>query len=319
MNTPILIDLPSTGQRLAIARAAGWKNWEDHVATWRATLPAQKKHSQPKKSAPTGVIPPGPWYRVAWLLLSDDERHRLTHRSRSGKVLPPTTENSPVQALSAPSKMPGYSWAITAGRTCPGAVYGEGAICSACYAGGADHGNTANANNKTRGYISRTAVRRALLVREHFTRILCTTPAGRVTFADHMAAWIARNTDPADPYFRIHDSGDFWGPSYIDAWASIIARCPTITFWAPTRSWHIALSKGGRWADSFAALNALPNATIRPSALFIGDDAPQIDGFAAGSGVKTTDWNCPASTTHNECRSCRACWDTETAIYYHAH
>jgi hypothetical protein len=231
--------------------------------------------------------------------------------------------------------MPGYSWALTAGRTCPGAVYGDDAICGpdyaahplapgekprkGCYAGGTDHGDPLNPSNTARGYISRTAVRRALLVREQYSRITTSTPAGRALFAAHMIQWIAENTDPADPYFRLHDSGDLFSPAYIDAWTAVIVALPQIQFWAPTRSWHIAQSKGGRWASSFAALNALPNATIRPSALHTNTDAPSLDGWAAGSGVKATDWNCPASTTNNECRHCRACWSPDTAIYYHLH
>jgi hypothetical protein len=214
-------------------------------------------------------------------------------------------------------------------------VYGPDAICGpdyathpllpgetprkGCYAGGTDHGEPTNPSNLQRGYITRTVVRRALLVREQFARITTATPSGRATFAAHMVQWITANTDPADPFFRVHDSGDFFSPSYIDAWVQVIAATPSIRYWAPTRSWHIARDKGGRWAASFAALNLLPNTAIRPSALQRGDDAPALPGWAAGSGVKAEGWNCPASTTNNECQSCRACWSPETAIYYHWH
>jgi hypothetical protein len=283
-----------------------------------------------KKSAPKGTIPPGPWYQVAWLLLTDAERHRLTHRARLGKVLPPTLPDSPVQALSAPTKMPGYSWAIPAGRTCPGAVYGDdavghGAICSSCYAGGADHGNIEDPNNRYRGYIARSEVHRALLVREQFARVTTATARGRSFFVTHMTQWIAANTDPADPYFRLHDSGDLFSPAYVDAWTAIIAALPWVSFWAPTRSWHIAddiRARGGsgnRWDTAFASLNALPNATIRPSALHVNTDAPSLPGWAAGSGVKVVGWNCPAPLQGNACQACRACWAPAQAIYYHLH
>jgi hypothetical protein len=267
-----------------------------------------------KKSAPRGCIPAGPWYRTAWELLTDAERGKLEHYTRQGKHHP-TVWDSPVQALSAPSKMPGYSWSITAGRTCPGAVYGEGAICSSCYAGGSDDPS----NRRTRGYITRVHVRRAVLVREQFCRILCATAAGRAQFAEYLAGWIAANVRPADPFFRIHDSGDFYAPAYVDAWSAVAESLPAVRFWAPTRSWHIAQSKGGRWAESFARLNALPNVAIHPSALHIGEDAPVVAGFAAGSGVKATGWNCPASQQGNACGDCRQCWEPTAEVYYHLH
>jgi hypothetical protein len=272
---------------------------------------ARPNASMQGKRKMTGHVPPGPWYDLAWRMLSEPERLRLSHKTRMGRHTP-VAPTSPVSALSNPSKMPGASFGMVAGAACPGAVRtpdasGNGAICGSCYA---DRGGSS---------YTWPSVKRAYLVRFYWALLSSRSAEGRTAFVAEMASIIARNTPDSDPYFRIHDSGDFFNAAYVDMWAQIIALLPAITFWAPTRSWHLKDGSGAQWTSAFAALNAHKNAVIRPSALHINQDAPQLPGFAAGSGVKRDGWNCPASEQGNACRDCRQCWNPTVEVYYHLH
>lgn len=268
-------------------------------------------------------IPDGPWYGLAWASLPESVRVKLENYTRKGKYIP-CRVNTPTIATGEPDKMPGPSWAMEAGTSCPGAVFGTGTICEWCYASGGQHrknitlGEKAAKKAGNRGYAMRPHVVRANKVRFFFAKIASVNPQYRQLFVDTMVAAI-RDNPHLDGYFRIHDAGDFFSPSYVSMWRDITAALPDVQFWAPTRSWHLA-DPHGKWAAAFTSINALPNVTIRPSALRIEDAAPSVPGFAAGSGVKVEGYNCPASTQNNQCGSCRSCWDDRTkAIYYHAH
>lgn len=80
-------------------------------------------------------------------------------------------------------------------------------------------------------------------------------------------------------YFRIHDSGDFWGrgqPSaagyfdYAEAWLEVCRRNPEIKFWAPTRT-HVVKE----WMQWWKTKAQIPeNLAVRPSSYHFGDKAP---------------------------------------------
>ena len=42
------------------------------------------------------------------------------------------------------------------------------------------------------------------------------------------------------PYFRIHDAGDFYSPEYLEAWVVCASLMTHMRFWAPTRQWVFA-------------------------------------------------------------------------------
>ena len=46
-------------------------------------------------------------------------------------------------------------------------------------------------------------------------------------------------TIPANCQFRIHVSGDFFHPDYVDKWIEIATSRPDVTFYAYTRSWRV--------------------------------------------------------------------------------
>jgi hypothetical protein len=68
-------------------------------------------------------------------------------------------------------------------------------------------------------------------------------------------------------------------------------------------------------------LAALPNVTLRPSALNFGDSAPVVSGLHAGSTADSSyGHQCPAPLQGGNCGDCRTCWDAnETAVSYAKH
>jgi hypothetical protein len=88
---------------------------------------------------------------------------------------------------------------------------------------------------------------------------------------------------PSEPtgrrFFRIHDSGDFFEPEYLQQWKMIADRLPDITFWAPSRIWAT------EWGtDAVNDINRDPrNFIIRPSAYEVNEPGPgwnrRIEGY----------------------------------------
>ena len=218
--------------------------------------------------------------------------------------------NTNTSLLSNPSKMPGYSWGLPAHRACSRA---NGTICQGCYAAkGAYAWRTVNAAYETRFT---------------WTRECMKTAEGRAEFVAVLTAAISRATRK-QPFFRVHDSGDFFSPAYAQCWLEIMRALPNVQFWAPTRTWQQPLGGNtfrimGQDDPILATLremSKLPNVTIRPSALNFGDDAPVVDGLSAGSTADGSGKQCPAPQQGNQCGECRACWiERDTPISYRKH
>ena len=128
----------------------------------------------------------------------------------------------------------------------------------------------------------------------------------------------------ATSYFRIHDSGDFFHPSYFLGWVQIARNFPEVKFWCPTRQWVFP-----PWRKLFKE-NFTPNLVLRPSALVFGTDAPMFpptSGMAAGSTsspkAMANHWQCPAYETVSGSYAsacCRTCWDRpQDPVNYKAH
>lgn len=214
--------------------------------------------------------------------------------------------------LSKPSKMPGYAWGIPAKRACPRS---NGTICEDCYA--------------VSGFYRMPTVIQAQETRFAWVRECMRTDIGKHEFSGVM--WDAiRRACKKQPYFRIHDSGDFFSPAYTETWLWVCAGLPEVKFWAPTRAWQIpdksrsgfhVVSDSDKVMYWLRQLAKLPNVTVRPSALNFGDPAPIVSGLQAGS---TSDYKramqCPARQQGNQCGECRACWeDKEKPISYAKH
>lgn len=213
--------------------------------------------------------------------------------------------------LTEARKMPCASWSLPAREACPFAFYGNGTICHDCYA------------NKG-SYTQYPGVKKAQRARFAWVRECLKTDEGTDAFVSTMVSVIRK---AGKPYFRVHDSGDLFSPAYTWAWVRIVQALPEIKFWFPTRSWRpltmakMSATSRMAWELALTALNAEPNVTVRPSALFFNAPAPRIPGLSAGStAADDGSYSCPASKQNNECQDCRACWDKpETPISYRAH
>ena len=219
-------------------------------------------------------------------------------------------------ALSQPSKMPGHSFSLPAGPTCPASKlsikeFGAASTCSMCYA---------KQGNYRFKYVQIAQQNRFAAVRSSIAE-----NAGQA-FVDGMVAEIARVTkNRADKVFRIHDSGDFFNTAYVECWVRIAEALPGVRFWAPTRE-HLRPVM----LPALRRLAALPNVTLRPSAPEVNTPAPEIEGLGPGSAVYALASDvpadhhiCPATNSEDHTcdgHGCRRCWmKSGGPVVYMAH
>lgn len=217
-------------------------------------------------------------------------------------VLIPGTRTA---VLSNPSKMPGAAFGITAVRSCPSAFFGKNAICGEsktethCYA--------------TKGNYQWAAVHAAQETRFAW----CVKASMAPDLADAWVETMVRAIRQVKSvWFRIHDSGDFFNPQYTRLWIRVCQSMPDVSFWAPTRQYR---TKNLHMLAALHDLNALPNVSVRPSALHFEDAPPELEGFSAGTSAARNGFNCPAFQQNNECGDCRTCWNKITPVVYHRH
>jgi len=192
-----------------------------------------------------------------------------------------------VGSLSAPSKMPCYSYSIPAEKCITGSKLREidGSVCSDCYA--------------CKGCYVFKSTKNAMQFRFDSLSDLS-------VWAEHMIELIRLQTPTNDlsrSFFRWHDSGDLQSIEHLKAINSIALALPYIKFWLPTREYDIV--------RQFTSKNIVaPNLTIRLSAHMIGKNIERIPlGMVASSVDSGIGEKCPASKQGNECADCRNCWD----------
>lgn len=220
-------------------------------------------------------------------------------------------------SLSAPSKMPCYSWSIPAGTTCPGAKlsvvkHGEDAVCGSCYA--------------QKGFYRMPSTQGAQLARRAWI--------ARSLSHDGGAEFVATMTDMVresvracrEDRFRGHDSGDFFSVAYVEAWFAICSALPSVRFWFPTRSYIVP-----NLVPALQRLASLPNVSVRPSGLEFDAETPVVEGFASGTTVIRSlpvlealapeTQVCPATAGAPQCAAhgCDACWTKTARVAYIAH
>jgi hypothetical protein len=217
----------------------------------------------------------------------------------SNKLAKAFVPGTTVSLLSNPSKMPGKAFGLPAHRACPRK---KGTICDSCYA--------------SKGCYSWKGPKHAQQVRFEWTRDCMKTDAGMLLWVSVMIQALVGET-----YFRIHDSGDFFNPRYAKAWVMVCKALPATKFWAPTRAWQGGvmgpLPVFDPLLNTLRELAALPNVTVRPSALDFGDLAPVVPGLHAGSTAGMSDaskaYQCPAKAKYDgHCGPCRHCWDNKS-------
>lgn len=200
-----------------------------------------------------------------------------------------------IGSLSAPSKMPCFSFSIPAKRCITGMKLREVAnsICSKCYA--------------LKGRYVFPNVQNAL--EQRFAGL------SNPNWASMMVAMISKREKSG--FFRWHDSGDLQSVAHLAAIVEIAKQLPSIQFWLPTREYSIV--------SEYMASNAIPaNLTIRLSALMFNAPAPSAIakrlGLTTSGASSGNDFTCPSSKQGGKCLDCRACWSKSVSnVNYKKH
>lgn len=204
--------------------------------------------------------------------------------------------------LGHPSKMPGYSYGISATRCQTGGKLREvpGSVCSGCYA-------LTDWYRTWRPLLEGHARRWAGL--QH------------PLWVEAMVRMISAACTGDQRWFRFHDSGDIQGVWHLRNIAEVARQVPGVRFWLPTREYEIVAE--------YLRTDTIPeNLTIRLSAHMI-DAEPVVPAEIAhlpvstvssvsryASGVSIIEGKgsieCRAvEARDNKCGECRACWSPE--------
>jgi len=137
--------------------------------------------------------------------------------------------------------------------------------------------------------------------------------------ASIIAARINRARGERRRFFRWFDTGDIYRPELIHVIRITAEKSPDTLFWVSTRAW-----KDERLLKMMREASASQrNLIIRPSADYINDEPPRIEGLAAGVGVfDSVPETCSAHICPGSCSrtGCRACWVApERPVIYKLH
>jgi hypothetical protein len=187
-----------------------------------------------------------------------------------------------IGSLSTPSKMPGYSWSISATKCITGSKLAlvEGTPCSKCYA--------------RRNFYLLPVVKTALDQRLQ----------GWEEDPDWIALMAIRLLLRKDTHFRWFDSGDLQSLKMLQDICDVAEHTNGyVSHWLPTQE----------NAFVYQLLTVPSNLTIRLSSSKIGVMQPSKYAHVQSSAVSKApidgEWMCPSSKQGNKCLDCRACWD----------
>jgi hypothetical protein len=202
--------------------------------------------------------------------------------------------------LGHPSKMPGFSYGISALLCITGNRLAKvpGSTCTVCYA-------------RTAWYRSWRPLLAGHERREQGLR--------HPLWVDAMVFMIERKTTVDVPFMRWHDSGDLRGVWHLENIVAVANRTPRITHWLPTREYDMV--------KEFIGAGGVipPNLTVRLSAHMIDSEPvvpPELAHLPTStvstvsryrSGVSVVEGKgsveCRAvEARDNKCGDCRACW-----------
>lgn len=200
------------------------------------------------------------------------------------------------------SKMPGTTYSLAAGASCPVGsrlMHQPGSVCHKCYA--------------TRLMAFRPNVARA------WKSNLQVTVASIERDPDQWAKAIAYQINRSgSKWHRWFDSGDLQSVAMLSAIVAVCRLTPRVKHWLPTRE----VNKVSRWRRAGGIVPH--NLTIRVSSPMV-DDAP-LKGVYGSIKTSTVHKDkpaigfvCEARSRGNQCGDCRACWSRMKNISYPLH
>ena len=197
--------------------------------------------------------------------------------------------------FSQPSKMPCFSWSISADLCITGqklAMIAD-SVCADCYArkGAYNWPSTVNAMERREEKLH-----------------------DRKNFVDNFVLALKKQT-----HFRWFDSGDIQSAEMLEDIVEIARRTPTVKHWLPSKEVKIV-------ADYLASGKEFPaNLSVRLSAYMIDrTTASTVTGINSlvfnpekFNARKEDVFYCQAPSQNGECKDCRACWsqDVKTVAY----
>ena len=184
--------------------------------------------------------------------------------------------------LSKPGKMPGYAYSTPAAACKTGTKLRKipGSVCANCYA--FERGRYRFDNVKAAQYKRLDSLKHPL-------------------WSIAMAAQINLKSKNGHAFFRWHDSGDVQDLKHLAKIFRVCRLTPEVQHWMPTRE---------AWIKKY--LDRAPkNLVIRFSGQMV--DQPPVKSWPHTSTVSTNPQlvTCPAPSQGNQCKDCRACWDTK--------
>jgi hypothetical protein len=204
-------------------------------------------------------------------------------------------------ALGHPSKMPGFSYGISAQKCQTGAKLRKvpGSVCSGCYA-------MTDWYRSWRPLLYGHARRWAGI---HHPR-----------WVDAMVTLITAKCKGEHTWFRWHDSGDLQGVWHLENIARVCERTPHVRHWLPTREYDFVrafLAKGRLIPTNLCvrlSAHMIDAEPVLPAELEKFPTSTVVSVSMYTSGVVSVEGKgaveCRAvEARDNKCGDCRACWD----------
>ena len=192
-----------------------------------------------------------------------------------------------IGSLGKPSKMPGFAYGTPAELCKTGSKLRKDkrSVCYKCYA--------------MKGFYMFSNVKPAFYKRFEAMK--------HPLFVEAMTLVIKSKTKQTK-YFRWKDSGDIDSLSELERIVRVCQNTPKVKHWLPTREVKIV-------SDYLKIYKAFPgNLVVRVSAPLVnGEPLPNFPNTSTvhSAGKKWYGKKCIAYKQNNECKDCRACWNTK--------
>ena len=191
-----------------------------------------------------------------------------------------------IGGLSNTSKMPAYSWGISAKDCKTGSKLAliDGTICNKCYA-------------LKNCYVFK------VVQDAHKFRLRAVELNEWVDYMIQLITIKYKKLDKSRLYHRWFDSGDIQSYSHLMKIFEVCENTPHIKHWIATREYSIV--------DKVDEKDVPKNLCLRVSAIKVDGAIPKFWKWTSGvhKDKRHKGRECPAYKQNNECGSCRACWN----------